>query len=128
VIGANFVSLKTLPATLILGMFIGGIPEAAASATMLRKAGYSNRAIFWLWSSVLAAGVIAAICGKIYISGSESMIATLAQAVAGGAILALVTHAMIPEAIHKGGSGIVLPAVGGFLFGLYLALLQTPLV
>jgi hypothetical protein len=35
---------------------------------------------------------------------------------------------MIPEAIHKGGSGIVLPAVGGFLFGLYLALLQTPLV
>lgn len=128
VIGANFVSLKTLPATLILGMFIGGIPEAAASATMLRKAGYSNRAIFWLWSSVLAAGVIAAICGKIYISGSESMIAKLAQAVAGGAILALITHAMIPEAIHKGGSGIVLPAVGGFLFGLYLALLQTPLV
>ena len=128
VIGANFVSLKTLPATLILGMFIGGIPEAAASATMLRKAGYSNRAIFWLWSSVLAAGVVAAICGKLYINGSESMIATLAQAVAGGAILALVTHAMIPEAIHKGGSGIVLPAVGGFLFGLYLALLQTPLV
>lgn len=128
VIGANFVSLKTLPATLILGMFIGGIPEAAASATMLRKAGYSNRAIFWLWSSVLIAGVVAAIAGKTFISGSESMIATLAQAVAGGAILALVTHAMIPEAIHKGGSGIVLPAVGGFLFGLYLVLLQTPLV
>jgi zinc transporter ZupT len=53
------------------------------------------------------------------------MPAVLAQAVAGGAILALVTHAMIPEALHKGGSTVVLPAVGGFLFALYLALVET---
>jgi zinc transporter ZupT len=106
-------------------MFLGGIPEAAASATMLRKAGYSNRTIFALWSTVLAAGILAAVAGKLLISDSESTSAVLAQAVAGGAILALVTHAMIPEALHKGGSGIVLPAVGGFLFALYLALLQA---
>jgi hypothetical protein len=31
----------------------------------------------------------------------------------------------IPEALHKGGSTIVLPAVGGFLVALYLALLET---
>jgi hypothetical protein len=31
-------------------------------------------------------------------------------------------HAMIPEAIHEGGSRIVLPTVAGFLFALYLAL------
>ena len=69
-------------------------------------------------------GIVAAVAGKMFIHGSESVAAILAQAVAGGAILALVTHAMIPEAIHKGGSGIVLPAVGGFLFALYLALLE----
>lgn len=127
VIGANFSGFASLPATLILGMFIGGIPEAAASANMLRRAGYTNRAIFGLWSSVLAAGVVAAIAGKLFISGSESIAAGIAQAIAGGAILAVVTHAMIPEAIHKGGSAIVLPAVAGFLFSLYLVLLQTPL-
>lgn len=127
VIGANFTGFQSLPATLILGMFIGGIPEAAASANILRKAGYSNRMIFALWSSVLAAGVVAAIAGKLFINGSESMAAELAQAVAGGAILAVVTHAMIPEAIHKGGSGIVLPVVAGFLFSLYLVLIQTSL-
>ena len=44
---------------------------------------------------------------------------------AGGAILALVTHAMIPEALHKGDSGIVLPAVGGFLFALYFSLIDA---
>ena len=123
-IGAKFAGFESLSLTLIFGMFIGGIPEAAASAAMLRRAGYSNRVIFLLWSTVLLAGTVAAMAGKFFISGSEST-AVLAQAVAGGAILALVTHAMIPEALHKGGSSIVLPAVGGFLMALYLALLEA---
>ena len=125
VIGAKFAGFESLSFTLILGIFLGGIPEAAASATMLRKAGYSDRTIFLLWSAVLAAGVVAAVAGKLFINGSESTASVLAQAVAGGAILALVTHAMIPEALHKGGSTVVLPAVAGFLFALYLALLET---
>lgn len=125
VIGAKFASFENLSVTLILGMFLGGIPEAAASAAMLRKAGYSNRTIFLLWSTVLAAGIVAAVAGKLFISDAESTAAVLAQAVAGGAILALITHAMIPEALHKGGSAVVLPVVGGFLFALYLALVET---
>ena len=129
VIGAKFAGFESLSVTLILGMFLGGIPEAAASATMLRRAGYSNRTIFLMWSTVLVAGIVAAVAGKILISnGSESTAAVLAQAVAGGAILALVTHAMIPEALHKGGSTVVLPAVGGFLFALYLALTEAPVL
>ena len=42
----------------------------------------------------------------------------------GGAVLALPSD----EALHMGGSSIVLPAVGGFLFELYLALLETAFV
>ncbi|HEY2873643.1 MAG TPA: cyclic nucleotide-binding domain-containing protein [Reyranella sp.] len=125
VIGAKFSGFESLSLTLILGMFLGGIPEAAASATMLRRAGYSNRTIFLIWSTVLVAGIVAAVLGKLLISNASGMPAVLAQAVAGGAILALVTHAMIPEALHKGGSTVVLPAVGGFLFALYLALVET---
>ena len=44
------------------------------------------------------------------------------EAVAGGAVLALASHAMIPEAIHEGGSLVVLPTVAGFLFALFLAM------
>lgn len=127
VIGAKFAGFESLSLTLILGMFLGGLPEAAASATMLRRAGFTNRSIFLIWSSVLVAGIVAAIAGKAFISDQESSAAVLAQAVAGGAILALVTHAMIPEALHKGGSTVVLPAVAGFLFALYLALLEASL-
>jgi zinc transporter ZupT len=104
-------------------MFIGGIPEAAASASMLRKAGYGPLAIFALWSAVLLAGILAAAAGKIFV-GSGSNLAIFYQAIAGGAVLALVAHAMIPESIHEGGSLVVLPTVAGFLFALWLALVQ----
>ncbi len=41
------------------------------------------------------------------------------------AVLALIAHAMIPEAINEGGSLVVLPTVAGFLFALYLALIAS---
>ena len=125
VIGAKFNGFASLSLTLMLGMFLGGIPEAAASASMLRKANFRPLTIFGLWSTVLVAGVVAAVAGKLLIGSPDSLTAIFCQAIAGGAVLALVAHAMIPEAIHEGGSVVVLPTVAGFLFALYLALFET---
>jgi zinc transporter ZupT len=105
-------------------MFVGGIPEAAASASMLKRAGYRPVTIFALWSAVLVAGIVAAVAGKMFV-GSGSHVAVFSQAIAGGAVLALVAHAMIPEAIHEGGSLVVLPTVAGFLFALWVSLAQS---
>src|ERR1700722_16226498 len=63
VIGAKFTAFGNLSLTLMLGMFLGGIPEAAASASMLTRAGYRPAAIFGLWSTVLLAGLAAAAAG-----------------------------------------------------------------
>jgi len=125
VIGAKFISMENLSLTLMLGMFLGGIPEAAASGAMLSKAGFRPRKIFLLWSSVLVAGVVAAAVGKAFLGGSDSLTAVFCQAVAGGAVLALIAHAMIPEAIDEAGSLIVLPTVAGFLAALYPALAES---
>jgi CRP-like cAMP-binding protein len=125
VIGAKFSGMASLSLTLMLGMFLGGIPEAAASAAMLRKGGYQDTTIFALWSAVLVAGVVAAAAGKLLVAGADSEVAIFSQALAGGAVLALISHAMIPEAIDDGGSLVVLPTVAGFLFALYLALEET---
>jgi CRP-like cAMP-binding protein len=125
VIGAKFTAFGNLSMTLMVGMFLGGIPEAAASASMLTKAGYRPAAIFGLWSTVLLAGVVAAAAGKAFIGGSDALPAIFAQALAGGAVLALVAHAMIPVALEEGGSLVVLPTVAGFLFALYLALAES---
>jgi CRP-like cAMP-binding protein len=125
VIGAKFTAFGNLSLTLMLGMFLGGIPEAAASASMLTKAGYRPAAIFGLWSTVLVAGIVAAAAGKAFIGSSDALTAIFAQALAGGAVLALVAHAMIPVALEEGGSLVVLPTVAGFLFALYLALAES---
>ena len=124
VIGSTFHGLGALSLTLMLGMFIGGIPEAAASAATLRRAGYSAPTIFGLWSTVLVAGTLAAAAGNGLIGGSYPLVTVFSEAVAGGAVLALVTHAMIPEAIDEAGSLIVLPTTAGFLAALYLALAE----
>jgi CRP-like cAMP-binding protein len=125
VIGSKFVDFKSLSLTLLIGMFLGGIPEAAASGAMLRKANYRPSTIFLLWSTVLVAGVLAAIAGKVLLGGTETLTGVFVQAIAGGAVLALIAHAMIPEAIEDAGSLIVLPTVAGFLFAFYLSLSET---
>ena len=89
---------------------------------MLRKAGYRPSAILGLWSTVVVTGTLAAVAGKVLIGSSDAFLAIFSQALAGGAVLALVAHAMIPEAINAAGSLVVLPTVAGFLFALYLAL------
>jgi len=122
VIGAQFVSFKSLSYTLLIGMFLGGIPEAAASAAMLRKAKYRPSTIFLLWSTVMLAGVLAAVAGKVLLGGGQSITGVFVQAIAGGAVLALIVHAMIPESIEDAGSLVVMPTVGGFLFAFYLSI------
>jgi zinc transporter ZupT len=92
---------------------------------MLRKANYRPSAIFFLWSTVLIAGVLAAIAGKVFLGGTETPTGPFVPAIAGGAVLALIAHAMIPEAIEDAGSLIVLPTVAGFLFAFYLSLSET---
>ncbi|QEX24364.1 hypothetical protein FRZ61_43050 [Hypericibacter adhaerens] len=125
VIGAKYSAMHSISPTLLLGMIIGGLPEAAASANMLNRAGYRDRTILALWSTVIVTGVIAALAGNLLLGSSQSLIQSFFQAVAGGAVLALVAHAMIPEAIEEAGSLIVLPTVAGFLFALYLALTES---
>lgn len=122
VIGAKCKGFETLSLSLMVEMFIGGVSEAAASAAMLSTAGYRPKAIFSLWLAVIFARTLAAAAGKAFIGTSDAFLAIFSQALAGGAVLALVAHAMIPEAISAGGSLVVLPTVAGFLFALYLAL------
>jgi zinc transporter ZupT len=122
VVGAKFTSLATLSVPVMLGIFVGGIPESAASAALLRKAGFQPWTIYTFWSITLVAGTFAAVAGKVFIGSSDSLVAVFAEAMAGGSLLALVSHAMIPEALRQGGSLVVLPTVAGFLAALYLIL------
>lgn len=112
-VGSNFAGLPVVSYTLMLGIFLGGIPIAATSAEMLKRAGYGPLKIYGIWSTVLIAGVLAVIAGKLF-GGSGSLPAIFVESVAGSAVLALVAREMIPESLHQGGSSIVLPLIAGF--------------
>ena len=58
---------------------------------------------------------------RVFPGGTRLLSGVFAQAIAGGAALALVAHAMIPEAIEEADSLIVLPTVAGFLYAFYLS-------
>ena len=122
VIGAKFKGFETLSLSLMVGMFFGGVPEAAASAAMLSKAGYRPKTHF----QFMVDGDFCWNVGRCSWKGrywhERRVPRNFSQALAGGAVLALVAHAMISEAISAGGSLVVLPTVAGFLFALYLAL------
>jgi zinc transporter ZupT len=78
-----------------------------------------------LRATVPFTAMVSAALGKVLIGSSQSLAAVFCEAVAGGAVLARVAHAIIPEAIHEGGSLVVPPTVAGFLFALYPALGAT---
>jgi zinc transporter ZupT len=67
------------------------------------------------------AGAVSALAGQLWLGGSDSLPAIMAEAAAVGAILALVVHEMIPEAVHEGGSSIALPLLASFFFTLLAA-------
>jgi hypothetical protein len=69
--------------------------------------------------------LVVAAAGKAFIGSSDALIAVFAPALAGGAVLALIAHAMIPAALEEGGSLVVLPTVAGFLFAPYPALAES---
>ena len=115
VIGSGFSSFATYEFTFLIAVFLSNVPEAIASSMGMHDAGFSNQKIFGLWGALVAAGVIAAALGNIFLLGAPSTVITLVQAVAGGGILAMVSSVMMPEAYEHGGSEVGLSTIAGFL-------------
>ena len=121
VIGATFNGLANLSLTLMLGMFLGGIPEAAASAAMLTRAGYKPKVIFALWATVLVTGMVAAgrkvphrivgIARRHFLRGRRRRRGSRARRARDD-----------PRGDPRRGFPRRFPTVAGFLFALYLAL------
>lgn len=115
VIGSSFVSIDSFRFTFLAAVFLSNLPEAIASATGMRSAGFSRFKIFGLWGTLVVAGAVAAALGNIFLSDAPATALTLVGAVAGGGILAMVSSVMMPEAYEDGGPTVGLATIAGFL-------------
>ena len=84
----------------VAAFFLANIPAALSSTAGMRRAGRSASYVFGVWSGIaFLIGLAAAVAG-ITLEGTGSALRGTVEAFAAGAILALVSETMIPEAFH----------------------------
>lgn len=115
VIGISLLGGGGVGIATVAAVFISNVPEGLSSAVGMKRAGRSAGYVFGVWGGIAAASGIAAVAG--YLGGSalgDGGVAAL-TALAAGAILAMLTDTMIPEAVEGTRNGTGLIAGAGFL-------------
>ena len=84
----------------ITAFFLANIPEALSSSAGMRHAGRSARYVFGVWIGIALMISLAAAVAGLVLGGTGPAVRGTVEALAAGAILALVSETMIPEAFH----------------------------
>lgn len=105
----------------LLAVFISNFPEALSSATGMKQAGTKTSQILGLWIGVVILSGLCAIAGFYLQNNTSEVVVAIAQAISGGAILAMVASTMMPEAYELGGSSVVFSTILGFLLGFFIS-------
>jgi ZIP family zinc transporter len=94
-------------------VFISNLPEAMGATTGMIAAGWPQRRIIGIWLAVAGMAAVAATIGYA-LTAAMSLDGVLAQAFAAGALMAMLTNSMVPEAFEYGGKAAGLLTVLGF--------------
>lgn len=105
----------------LLAVFISNFPEALSSSTGMKQAGTQTSRILGLWTGVVVLSGLCAVIGNLLESNTSSLLVTLAEAVSGGAMLAMLASTMMPEAYELGGGSVTFSTIAGFLTGFLVA-------
>lgn len=105
----------------LMAVFISNIPEAMSSSMGMRQAGTSARRIFALWAGAVLLSGLAAMVGGLMVNVATDWMLAVAQATAGGAILAMIASTMMPEAYEMGGGSVTFSTIAGFLVSFWLS-------
>lgn len=123
VIGFN-ASLGHLSSSFLMAVFISNIPEALSSSVGMRQAGTPARRILALWGGAVLLSGLTAMVGGLLINYANDWVVGTAQALAGGAILAMLSSTMMPEAYELGGGSVTFSTIAGFLIGFWVVTLS----
>ncbi|HEX7315656.1 MAG TPA: ZIP family metal transporter [Pyrinomonadaceae bacterium] len=108
----------------VAAFFLGNIPEALSSSAGMRRAGRSARYVFGVWIGIALMISLAAAVAGFALRDTGTAVRGTVEAFAAGAILALVSETMIPEAFHGSPQFNGLLLVAGFVALLTLLVLS----
>mmetsp|Transcript_33446 Transcript_33446/g.106008 ORF Transcript_33446/g.106008 Transcript_33446/m.106008 type:complete len:413 (-) Transcript_33446:169-1407(-) len=115
---------------LLVSVFIANFPEAFSAASLLRQHGVPRARIVFMWTTVFISTGLLALLGSLILPDNIppdsrlSKVRTVAtssmEGLTGGAMMAMVSTAMLPEAFHGAGNVSGLIFVLGFLVSVAL--------
>jgi zinc transporter, ZIP family len=120
VLGVTLAAGGSISIAFVTAVFVSNIPQGLAGTTSLRAAGYDDRTVFWMWTSLTIASALTA-AGGYAVGHATHSNGVYAQAFAGGAVLTMLANSMMPQAFEHGGDNAGLLTVAGFLAAAILA-------
>lgn len=123
VIGFN-AGIGHLSSSFLMAVFISNIPEALSSSIGMKQAGTSAQRILTLWGGAVLLSGLAAMVGSMLTDYANPWMVGTAQSLAGGAILAMLSSTMMPEAYELGGGSVTFSTIAGFLVGFWVVTLS----
>jgi len=109
-VGGGGVSLPTVAA-----VFLSNVPEGLSSTAGMRRAGRSATYIFGVWIAIALLSGLSALLGNLFLADASPLVIAAVNALAAGAILAMIVDTMIPEAFADTHDFAGLVTVAGFL-------------
>jgi len=114
-IGVSLISGGAVNWVTVGAVFLSNVPEGLSSASGMRRAGRSVAYVFGLWTGIAVLSAIAALLGEAVFRRFSPAVVAATVATAAGAILAMVSDTMIPEAFEETHDWAGLVTVLGFL-------------
>lgn len=120
VIGVSMLAGRGVSMVAVIAIFLSNVPEGLSSAAGWKQAGRSPGYVFGVWTVIALVSGAASLIGYSFFSSYSPDVVAATQAVAAGAILAMLADTMIPEAFEVAHDFAGLITVAGFLaaFGL----------
>lgn len=121
VIGVSMIHSGAVSMVAVIAIFLSNVPEGLSSAAGMKKANRSVSYVFFIWSGIAVISGIASLCGFVIFDHFSQGVIAATTAVAAGAILAMLTDTMIPEAFEVAHNYAGLITVFGFLSAFLLS-------
>lgn len=109
----------------VVAIFLSNLPEGLSSSVGMKKAGRSKGYIFGVWLSIALISGMASLAGFSIFSKFASEVIAATTALAAGAILAMLSDNMMPEAYESGHNFTGIITVIGFLVAFILSRLSV---
>jgi ZIP family zinc transporter len=121
VIGVSLLEGGTVSRVTVAAIFLSNFPEGLSSSSGMRNSGRSATYVFCIWGGIAASCGLAALAGFTLFEGLPPHVIAATTAVAAGAILAMLSDTMIPEAFETTHEFTGFIAVAGFLTAFVLS-------